>query len=166
MSLIMINLQFTDQHIYIPKSGLRGILNILKQFPTADGGFHCSTGWEQGLELLSVWSSRDKSSRSGSKANAQQLPYVSYHRPHGKNSLSPFSHFICVYCSLRSSQTDTPHCNLTARTQTVHTPCYRIQIKHTLSQHIEVSVNTAQSRTVVGKINHTHCICISEVSHR
>lgn len=37
------------------------------------------------------------------------------------------------YCSLRSSQTDTPHCNLAARTQTyVRTPCYRISIKHSL----------------------------------
>lgn len=38
--------------------------------------------------------------------------------PMGQIPLSPFSHFICVYCSLRSSQTDTPHCNLAARTNT------------------------------------------------
>lgn len=40
---------------------------------------------------------------------------------------------LSVYCSLKSSKTDTPHCNLAARTQTyVRTPCYRISIKHSL----------------------------------
>lgn len=56
--------------------------------------------------------------------------------PMGQIPLSPFSHFICVYCSLRSSQTDTPHCNLAARTQTyLRTPWYRIPIKHSLITH-------------------------------
>lgn len=77
------------------------------------------------------------------------------------------SYFICLYCSLRSSQTDTPHCSLTAHTQTHATHSLLQNSNNTpLSQHMEVSVNTAQSRTVVGMINHTQCSCLSEVSHR